>query len=110
MGVMSTPRVVRGMPEYGIYPDRTNFDVWQRHMNREADAITQVVNTLHNGKNRGPDPVRLVVFTPELMERPTLSRPVSISPKTGCRFDDVRARLRVGRQTPCRHPALPCIQ
>ena len=28
----------------------------------EGDAIIEVVNTLHNGKNKGPDPVKLAVF------------------------------------------------
>ena len=46
-----------------------------------GDAIIEVVNTLHNGKNRGTEIVRLVVFYTGIAGMPTTVKamPVSVS-------------------------------
>jgi quercetin dioxygenase-like cupin family protein len=38
----------------------------------EGDAVIEVVNTLHNGKNTGSLPVKLVVFYTGVMNEPTV--------------------------------------
>jgi len=37
-------------------------DGGEKHSFKEGDAIVEVVNTVHNGRNAGKTPVRLVVF------------------------------------------------
>lgn len=39
---------------------------------KEGDAVIEVVNTLHNGKNTGSLPVKLIVFYTGVMNEPTV--------------------------------------
>jgi quercetin dioxygenase-like cupin family protein len=39
---------------------------------KEGDAVIGVVNTLHDGKNSGSLPVKLVVFYTGIMNEPTV--------------------------------------
>jgi quercetin dioxygenase-like cupin family protein len=49
---------------------------------RSGDAIIEVVNTLHNGRNQGPDPVRLAVFYTGVAGIPNVIKPAATSPVT----------------------------
>lgn len=51
---------------------------------RAGDAIIEVVNTLHNGRNRGSETVRLVVFYTGIEGTPNVVKPDLSSP--GNRF------------------------
>lgn len=42
---------------------------------RAGDAIVEVLNTLHNGRNRGPGPVRLAVFYTGIEGTPNVIKP-----------------------------------
>lgn len=42
---------------------------------RAGDAIIEVLNTLHNGRNRGPDTVRLAVFYTGIEGAPNVVKP-----------------------------------
>lgn len=43
---------------------------------RSGDAIIEVVNTLHNGRNQGAVPVRLAVFYTGIEGTPNVARPL----------------------------------
>ena len=47
---------------------------------RSGDAIIEAVDTLHNGRNRGSERVRLVVFYTGVAGKPNVVRPVPSSP------------------------------
>jgi quercetin dioxygenase-like cupin family protein len=49
---------------------------------RSGDAIIEVVNTLHNGRSQGPDPVRLAVFYTGVVGIPNVIKPAATSPVT----------------------------
>lgn len=51
----------------------------KRHSYEEGDAIVEAVGTLHNGKNQGTVPVRLLVFYTGSEGAPNVERP----PKPG---------------------------
>jgi quercetin dioxygenase-like cupin family protein len=46
---------------------------------RSGDAIIEVVNTLHNGRNRGSEEVRLVVFYTGAEGTPSVVKPSTSS-------------------------------
>jgi quercetin dioxygenase-like cupin family protein len=50
---------------------------------KSGDAIIEGVDTLHNGRNRGADPVRLVVFYAGIQGTPDVVKPVSPNPGSG---------------------------
>ena len=47
---------------------------------RPGDAIIEVVNTLHNGRNRGSEAVRLAVFYTGIEGAPNVIKPVAPQP------------------------------
>jgi quercetin dioxygenase-like cupin family protein len=47
---------------------------------KSGDAIIEVVDTLHNGRYREADPVRLVVFYVGIQGSPNVVKPVSPNP------------------------------
>jgi len=47
---------------------------------RPGDAIIEVVNTLHNGRNRGSEPVKLAVFYTGIEGSPNVVKPGSSPP------------------------------
>lgn len=49
---------------------------------RNGDAIIEVVNTLHNGRNPGPGPVRLAVFYTGIEGTPNVVQPGATLPAT----------------------------
>jgi quercetin dioxygenase-like cupin family protein len=51
-----------------------HFEDGKQHIFREGDAIIEVVNTPHNGRNHGNVPVKLVVFYTGVEGRPNTEK------------------------------------